>query len=266
MGSIVSEEIKHKIYRLIEEIEQEKQVHIFYACESGSRAWGFPSVDSDYDVRFLYIHPTDWYLSIGEKREVIERPIDDQIDLSGWEIRKALLLFKKSNPPLLEWLRSPIVYKEKYNIAQNMRALLPEFYSPVACLYHYLHMARGNFREYLKGETVWIKKYFYMLRPVLACKWIEQDLGPVPMEFEVLVDRIVEDKRLKAEIKQLIERKKTGEELAWGPKIPVISNFLAAEIERLESERFDKKKRKPDVEKLNELFRSALKETWEATQ
>ncbi len=190
---MISRQIKDKTCPRLAEIEQEKQVRVLYACESGSRAWGFPSVDSDYDVRFLYIHPIDWYLSIEEKRNVIERPIDEHIDISEWEIRKALNLFRKSNPPLLEWLQSPIIYKEQYSAAQNMRALLPEFYSPVACLYHYLHMAHGNFREYLKGETVWIKKYFYMLRPVLACKWIEQDLGPVPMEFEALVDRIIED-------------------------------------------------------------------------
>jgi len=263
---MIPREIKDKICLRLAEIEQEKQVRVLYACESGSRAWGFPSVDSDYDVRFLYIHPTEWYLSIEEKRDVIEQTIEDHLDLSGWEIRKALNLFRKSNPPLLEWLCSPVVYQEKYRAAQNMRALLPEFYSPVACLYHYLHMARGNFREYLKGETVWIKKYFYMLRPVLACKWIEQDLGPVPMEFEVLVDRIIEDRELRKEISNLIKRKKEGEELAWGPKIPAISNFLAAEIERLESERFDKRKRKPDLEKLNELFRSALKEVWEIAQ
>lgn len=263
---MIPEAIKHKISRLMEEIEREKQVRIFYACESGSRAWGFPSVDSDYDVRFLYIHPTDWYLSIGEKREVIEKPIDDQIDISGWEIRKALLLFKKSNPPLLEWLRSPIIYKEGYRIAQNMRALLPEFYSPISCFYHYLHMARGNFKEYLKGETVWTKKYFYMLRPVLACNWIEQDLGPVPMEFEVLVDRIVEDRGLKNEIKELIKRKREGEELAWGPKIPAISEFLTREIERLSSGEFGHKKHRPDIEKLNNLFRKALKEVWETNQ
>ncbi|HTY22758.1 MAG TPA: nucleotidyltransferase domain-containing protein, partial [Desulfomonilaceae bacterium] len=85
-------------------IEADENIRVVYACESGSRAWGFPSVDSDYDVRFIYIRPVEWYLSIDEKRDVIERPIDAGLDISGWDLRKALQLFRKSNPPLLEWL------------------------------------------------------------------------------------------------------------------------------------------------------------------
>lgn len=255
-------EVKNKIKQILAEIESNENVSIFYACESGSRAWGFPSVDSDYDVRFLYIRPIEWYLSIEAGRDVIERPIDDQIDLSGWDIKKALTLFKKSNPPLLEWLRSPIVYSEKHSIAEKMRELLPDFYSPVSCLYHYLHMARGNFREYLKGDQVWTKKYFYILRPILACKWIESDFGPVAMEFKVLVDRIIESKELKIAIEKLLKKKRAGEELSLGPKIPVINEFIEKEIERLELKKFQNKKHKLKTEKLNELFRSSLIESW----
>lgn len=260
---MIEPHVRKMIRDTLAEIETEKNICVFYACESGSRAWGFPSTDSDYDVRFLYVHPTDWYLSIQDKRDVIERPIDDELDLSGWELRKALNLYRKSNPPLSEWLRSPIVYKEVYSTAQQMRDLLPEFYSPVSSMYHYLQMARGNYREYLKGDQVWIKKYFYMLRPVLACKWIEADFGVVPMEFEILVDQIITDEPLKTAIADLLEKKKSGDELSWGPKVPVINDFLKVEIERLESMRFHKNKPKPDIEKLNQLFRSCLKEVWQ---
>src|SRR5689334_14501823 len=137
------DEIKNRLF----EIEHQEKIQIFYACESGSRAWGFPSEDSDYDVRFLYVRPSEWYLSIDveEKPDVIERPITDELDISGWDLRKALKLLRKSNPPLLEWLSSPIVYLEKLSIADRMRKLVPEYYSPKACLYHYLHMAQGNF-------------------------------------------------------------------------------------------------------------------------
>ena len=116
-------------------IEQDYHVQILFACESGSRAWGFPSSDSDYDVRFVYIRPTDWYLAIDveRKRDVIELPIDDSLDISGWDLRKALQLYYKSNPPLLEWLGSPIIYQEKYTVAQQLRNLAPEFYNPIAC-------------------------------------------------------------------------------------------------------------------------------------
>ncbi len=259
---MIEPEIKKRVGRLLAEVEREENVRIFYACESGSRAWGFPSRDSDYDVRFLYIHPVDWYLSIDKKRDVIERPLDDQIDLSGWEIRKALSLYRKSNPPLLEWLRSPMIYKEAFSTAQKLRELLPKFYSPVSCLYHYLHMAQGNFRDYLKHDQVWVKKYFYVLRPVLACKWIEAGLGPVPMEFDVLVNRIVDSEELKKTIDKLLEKKKKGDELSRGAKIPVLNEFLRQEIERLQTKKFEKNLLKPDIEKLNALFRSSLTEIW----
>ncbi len=80
------------------EIEAQENVRIVYACESGSRAWGFPSSDSDYDVRFIYLHPLEWYLSIEKRRDVIERPITGVLDVNGWDLRKALQLFRKSNP------------------------------------------------------------------------------------------------------------------------------------------------------------------------
>lgn len=223
---------------------------------------GVSSIDSDYDVRFLYIRPLNWYLSIDDGRDVIERPLNEQIDLNGWDIRKALRLFRKSNPPLLEWLDSPIVYREKYHISKSFKELLPEFYSPISCLYHYLHMAQGNFREYLKGDQVWTKKYFYILRPILACRWIENDFGPVPMEFEKLVNRVVARKDLRNAIDKLLKRKRSGEELSWGQKIPIISDFVNSELDRLTSKNFDKKKPKPNTEKLNKLFHSALVKVW----
>ena len=259
---MIPQKIKNKILGLLQEIEKENNVCIFYACESGSRAWGFPSTDSDYDVRFLYIHPIEWYLSIDKKRDVLEKPITDEIDITGWDIKKTLQLFKKSNPGLLEWLRSPIVYSEKYNVSQKLRELLPEYYSPVACLYHYLHMAKGNYKEYLKGDTVWIKKYFYILRPILACLWIEKNLGPVPVEFEIMVNRLVNDYNLKQEIDKLLVKKRQGEELSWGPQIPVINGFIKNELQRLEILKLDYEKHRTHNELLNKLFRASLNEVW----
>ncbi len=246
-------------------IEQEEDVVVFYACESGSRAWGFESQDSDYDVRFLYLRPTQWYLSIGQRREVIEKPIDDELDVSGWDLRKALHLFRKSNPPLLEWLQSPIVYRERFSIRQRIVELMPEYYSPRSCLYHYLHMAQGNYRQYLKEDTVWVKKYFYVLRPVLACLWIEAGLGVVPMEFQKLVDATVGDPELLDAIGDLLARKKAGEELDRGPKIPVIGAFLERELKRLSGENPAPPAVSSDPARLDQLFRGALVEVWGPT-
>lgn len=254
--------VYNEIIKRLKALEKEENIQVLFACESGSRAWGFPSVDSDYDVRFIYLRDKDWYLSIDEGRDVIEKEISDLIDLSGWDLKKALKLYRKSNPPLIEWLCSPIVYVEKYSIAQQLRDNLSEFYSPLSSMYHYLHMAEGNFRDYLKGEEVWVKKYFYVLRPVLACNWIERGLGPVPTEFSVLVDKIVEDKKLKSSIEKLINEKKRGNELSKGPRINIISEYIEEEIPRLKKITIKKKRNISKTNRLNKIFRAALEEVW----
>lgn len=254
--------MREKILDALAQIGSTRNVKILYAVESGSRAWGFASQDSDYDVRFVYVHPTEWYLSINEGRDVIDVAPSEQLDISGWDVRKALALFRKSNPPLLEWLGSPIIYLEKYSTAQRMRELLSTYYSPTACLYHYLHMARGNYREYLRGEVVWVKKYFYVLRPLLALLWIEQGLGAPPTDFNLMVERLVTDPALRAAIENLLTEKRAGAELREGPRIPVISDFIESEMARLEQLHVPRDPRPFPSEPLNELFRATLREVW----
>jgi len=254
--------MQDQIRKYLHEIEAAEGVKVLYACESGSRAWGFPSADSDYDVRFMYLHPLAWYLSIEDKRDVIERPVQDQIDMTGWDLRKALRLFRKSNPPLMEWLGSPVVYLEQSTAASQLRQLAALYYSPTASAYHYLHMAQGNYRDYLKGERVWIKKYFYVLRPILAVNWIERRLGVVPTEFGVLINRLPLDALLKAEIDRLLEAKRAGAELDYGARIAPIRDFIESELSRLEGMTFDYDKHAAPIEQLDAVFLSALKEAW----
>ena len=256
--------MREQIVEQLRLIEEEEQVRIIYACESGSRAWGFPSKDSDYDVRFLYIRPADWYLSIFDRRDVIERPISDMLDINGWDIRKALNLFRKSNPPLLEWLQSPLVYMEAFTVTEQIRRLSPLTFSPRSCMYHYLHMAKGNYRMYLQGEQVNIKKYFYVLRPVLACQWIERSNTMPPIEFDTLVEELVPaGSELKAAIQELLIRKKAGDELDYQPRIGPINDFLEDQIAYYEkaASAIPPSEETRDKE-LDELFRSALREVW----
>jgi uncharacterized protein len=256
----VSEEIRCRLVSL----EESDRVVILLAVESGSRAWGFESTDSDYDVRFIYVQRPDSYLSIDSEiqPDVIERPIVDHIDLSGWDIRKALKLFQKSNPPLLEWLQSPLIYVERFSFANEVRKLLPVYYSPRNCFHHYFHMARGNIREYLRGEIVWRKKYFYVLRPLLALRWIERELGPVPMEFSKLVEATVTGEPLRRAIGDLVVAKRAAVEMDRGPRIPVVSDFIEAEIKRFESIATNLPKQDTSNDALNELFRNTLTEVW----
>jgi len=171
----------------------------------------------------------------------------------------ALELLRKSNPPLLEWLQSPIVYLQRSSFVERLRDLMDAYYSPISCMYHYLHMAQGNFRKYLKEKDVWTKKYFYVLRPVLACIWIEQGHGVVPTEFGKLVDRVVDDAGLRTEIEALREAKRGGAELDRGPRNPVISSFLERELERLQAAAQEPPKTRAPAA-LDRLFVDMLKE------
>ncbi len=215
----------------LKNLENQFNIKILYAVESGSRAWGFASTDSDWDVRFIYIHREDWYLSIDDKKDSVEIMLPNDLDLSGWEMRKALKLFRKSNPPLMEWLNSPIVYHEERAVVEQFRGLMTEYFNPKSCLNHYLHMAEGNFREYLQRDFVRTKKYFYVIRPVLACQWIERTDTMAPTEFQKLFDTQIEDGELKREIEKLLERKRSGDELGEEPKIQILNDFLEERIQ-----------------------------------
>jgi uncharacterized protein len=266
-GIVIEPVVKKKIMQLLGMVESKEEVQVLFAVESGSRAWGFPSLDSDYDVRFVYIHKNDWYLSIDTdlRRDVIERPLTELIDLSGWDIRKTLRLFAKANPPLIEWLSSPIIYKNEYDFQQRLKRLLPTYYEPRTCIYHYHHMANRNYRDYLKGTNVWTKKYLYVLRPLLATRWIEQNRGPVPMSFHDLLVTIHDHKELITALTNLVERKMNGDELDRGPAIPILDSFVIEEMERQSELIMDKKTEKPNLQQLQAVFSDLLREAWKIT-
>jgi predicted nucleotidyltransferase len=236
------------------EIENEHDVKVLYAVESGSRAWGFESLDSDYDIRFIYAHNKNWYLNILPKSDVIEYPIINEFDYSGWDLRKTMFLMNKSNPVFFVWLRSPIVYyKDNYAYA-IMEQLSRDYFSPISSIYHYLHMANGNYRQYLQADEVKIKKYFYVLRPLLACMWIENYKESPPMEFDTLLTQIT-DKDILNLINELLNKKRSGIELGIEPKIEIINNFVENTLQHLETivNNFDPKK-KPKQELLENGF------------
>ena len=248
-------EVFQRVQNALAQVEAERDVRVLFACESGSRAWGFASRDSDYDVRFLYVHRRDWYLSVEDRRDVIELPISDELDVSGWELRKALRLLRKSNARLFEWLKSPVVYRCEPVFATEFGALAAEFYSPRSCYAHYLQMAIGHWRNYVRGrEAVSLKKYLYVFRPLLACRWIERAQGQVPMLFAQLVEGVLEESDVRDVLNALIVRKQSGEELSVEPPVEVLSRFIEAELMRLDA------LNKPDdsagdVEELNGFFR-----------
>ncbi len=220
---------KEKILQKLKKIEQDYAVEVFYAVESGSRAWGFQSENSDYDVRFIYLHDLEWYLKIKPEKDSIEIPIVDELDFAGWDFKKALGLLYKSNPVLFEWLYSPIVYVDCEGFGDRFRVLADEYFSVLSTTYHYLSMAKNNYKSYLNKDSVRLKKYFYALRPVLACEWIERFGEAPPMEFERLLV-LVEDNVLRGRVLDLLEEKRSGKELGEVEPIHVINDFVRERI------------------------------------
>ncbi|WP_397385225.1 nucleotidyltransferase domain-containing protein [Prosthecobacter sp.] len=248
-------EVSQRVRNALNRLETEQDVRVLYACESGSRAWGFASQDSDYDVRFLYVHRREWYLSIESRRDVIEEPLCDELDVSGWELRKALRLLRKSNPPLLEWMKSPMVYHRDPDFTREFEELAGMFYSPRRCFAHYLHMASGNWKSYLEGrEQVSLKKYLYVLRPLLACRWIERSLGQVPMLFQELVDAVLDEREVRLALEALLVRKRAGDELSKSAPDAVLSRFIVAELQRLKALN-DPEDAMGDLDELDIFFR-----------
>jgi hypothetical protein len=255
----IPEEIQNAIQHRLSAIENEHGVEILLAVESGSRAWGFASEDSDYDIRFIYKNPISFYLSVLPKRDVIEYPIVDLLDYSGWDLRKSFFLANKSNPVLFEWLQSPIVYRQNEHFLDTFVPAVMRYFSPISTVYHYLHMATNNYREYLKRDMVKVKKYFYVMRPIFACMWVEQRKTVPPMEFDALREAVIEDRSVSNIIESLLAKKRSGAELGLAPRIPELNAFLEEKIAHFEkfSAQFDPAT-KPDAEVLNQSFLEIL--------
>lgn len=249
----------NKIVNRLNEIEVEHNVEILFAIESGSRAWGFESTDSDYDVRFIYKNKLKWYLSVLPQRDVIEYPIVDEFDYSGWDLKKTLYLLNKSNPVLFEWLKSPIIYKNNNHIYDIMIKASELYFSPIGSMYHYLNMAKNNYREFMQNDKVKIKKYFYILRPLLACIWISKYNQSPPIVFEELLEDANLNNELLSKIRILLQKKKTGVELGLEDKIPEINLFIDNYVELFEESTKDYNvNEKPSPEYLNNIFNNIL--------
>lgn len=193
-------------------IEYEYDVKILLAVESGSRAWGFESDNSDWDVRFIYVHKPEWYFNVDEQRDVIEHVYEDNVDLAGWELRKSLALFRKSNPSLLEWLNSPKVYYVDPVFVMRMREVEKDFFNPIKAMYHYNHIYIRHDERYLQKQGYPMKRYLYYLRGILACQWIEKYKTLPPVSFWQLYEDIVEDKKIKDGISEMIKQKSSGKD------------------------------------------------------
>jgi predicted nucleotidyltransferase len=223
--------MKDVILDKLKDLERQFDVKILLACESGSRAWGFASSDSDYDARFIYVHKKDFYLSIDERPDVLGLPVDAVLDIGGWELRKTLRLFRKANAPLYEWLQSPLVYTAQDDFVADMKKLMPRYFSPRAAMHHYLSMAKGVVEYELAAPEVRLKKYFYALRPLLAARWIAERGTVPPIAFSQL--RVSLPEALQDIVDGLLRQKAAACEGSAIVSVPALNEYLLEEVKSL---------------------------------
>lgn len=246
------------------EIEQKEHIRILHAVESGSRAWGFASPDSDYDVRFVYIRPMKDYLRLEDTQDFINWELDETLDMNGWDLKKALRQFHRSNATLYEWSNSPVVYHTTSEW-ERIRKVSEQYFSCKSSMYHYYGTANKNYNEYLLEEMVKYKKYFYALRPILACQWIEERRCPPPVRFADLAEAVfreeTEENKVKKElIWKLLEQKMQMAETEKGKRVDEMNEYIKENIaiwkERAINMLDD---RNPNWEQLNQLFLEIVK-------
>jgi len=251
--------MEEKIKKYLSDLEKEKGIKILLACETGSRAWGFPSPDSDFDVRVIYKHEKDWYLSLTEEKDTIEYFLENnEIDISGWDLRKSLRLLWKSNPPLLERIQSPIIYKVDEDFLSGISSIAQKTYSRIATIHHYLSMAKKALEEVVITNDYKLKRFFYALRASVACLWILEKEEIPPIEFGKMVNGLVLPQNLIIRIKELIEIKSTISESYLHNGEKELIEFMKTCIERADVEFQNLPASKGKMSDLNDFFRKTL--------
>lgn len=219
--------MKSKIQKYLKQIETDKKIKILLACETGSRAWGFPSPDSDYDIRIVYVHDVDWYISVSERKDSIEMMLENNdIDISGWELKKSLTLLKKSNPALLERIQSPIIYSADQDFLMDIQLLANQCYSKIATMHHYLSMSRKMMKEVNEKEEFKLKKFFYALRTATLCKWIIDNDEIPPIEFNKAYRHLNLEASIIQRIDELITLKSDKSEAYLHKDEPELISFI----------------------------------------
>ncbi len=229
-----------------------------FAVESGSRAWGFESANSDYDVRFVYWMPRDWYLKIEKQRDVIEEIGEDDLDFAGWDIQKALILAFKSNPSLHDWLATDLVYHQDDRFFPEFRSLCLEYFQPFACIQHFRSLATNNFNDYRDATKMPFKKYFYVFRALLCEKYVDAHQAPAPCRFVDLLDAYYPSGTIRDELDQLLLLKRSDTETAITPINPILHRELGRLISQPLPARPAGQPRSMD--KLDDFFRRLISE------
>jgi predicted nucleotidyltransferase len=209
------------------------QVALPMAVESGSRAWGFPSPDSDYDCRFVFVRPLEHYLSPWPARDVIESEPRGLLDINGWDLKKAVELLVKGNAVILEWVQSPIVYRADQRFVADFLALADRVTHRGLLASHYVHVAETQWDRFVTDqETAPLKKLFYSLRPAVALRWLRQHPDSMfpPMSLPDLMAQAALPTELVAAIDALIRLKAVTREMGTSQVPDAVRTFILGEL------------------------------------
>lgn len=241
-GDAVPAPLRAAIEDRLRAIERDDGLTILFAVESGSRAWGFPSPDSDVDVRFVYVRPIEWHLSVAPGRDVYERPIAADLpggvasDFAGWDLRKALGLALRSNATLAEWLRSPVPYLARETAIEELSAFCQDALQRRSTLWHYLRLAERQLAHLSPPDAppgeVKLKRWLYTLRPALALRWLARHPGSAwpPMSMDALAAGCALSEQERAPMRDLIARKRMSTEFGFGPAAPELTRLVDAAV------------------------------------
>jgi len=210
-------------------VAADHDVRVPWAIESGSRAWGFPSPDSDYDCRFIYVRATEAYLSLWPSRDVIETPLDSVLDVHGWDLAKAVRLLVKGNAVVIEWLRSPIVYIGNELFRNELLTLADDVVERAAIGRHYLHVAR----QQQAGQST-LKHFFYVLRTTTALRWLHVHPNQTvpPMDLPTLLAEAEVTKGVRLAAEALIATKARTREMGTDAPPLQLTHFVEVELQR----------------------------------
>jgi predicted nucleotidyltransferase len=219
---------------LLDRIADEHCVFLPLAVESGSRAWGFSSPDSDYDCRFVFVRRVAAHVTPWPARDVIEFPPEGDLDANGWDLGKALRLLLKGNAVIVEWLRSPVVYRGQAWFRDGFLEFARQAAPREAIGRHYLHLGERQRRDYFgDGTSVAQKKIFYALRPAATLRWLRMRPREAiaPMHFPTLMEECDPPAALRREVADLMGRKLVTRELGAAPLTPVVAGFIDSEFQ-----------------------------------
>jgi uncharacterized protein len=238
----------------LNEISKEESIQILYACESGSRAWGFASLDSDFDIRFIFKRQLNGYMVIKDLPDILEYQIQDNLDFNGWDLKKFLLHLYKSNGVMFEWLQSPIEYWNNKGFKETFQKLMTGYFNPRSTINHYLGLTKRTFLDFGENKEVKLKKYFYILRPLMAARWIYTHKSIPPMEFASLLEAMDYDRPIQTMVSGLKQKKEMANESQLIPRLWDLEAFINSEIQYLESKLPDNNSDGNNISALNDIF------------